>query len=154
MLRDVLKVAIGDLGELIGHHHFLGQAEKEQQQPAQHVVGRRALPMVEIAEEFARAHDGPGHQLREERNEQRVIDGIGDRFLFLAVDIDHVRHALERVKADSQRKNDAEREGVLRPVQQVRDVGGEEIVVLEEAEQAEIGGQADRRARLCASVAS
>ncbi len=101
--------------------------------------------MVEIAEEFACAHDGAGHQLREERNEQRVIDGIGDRFLFPAVNIDHVRHALEGVEADSQGKNDAEREGVRRLVEQWSDVGGEEIVVLEEAEQSEIGGQADHQ---------
>src|ERR1700733_4026719 len=146
LLGDVLKVAIGNLRELISHHHFLGQAEEQEQQAAQHVIGRRALPVVKIAEEFARAHDGPGHQLREERNKQRVIDGIGNRLLFLAVNIDHVRHALESMKADSQGKNDAEREGSLRAVQQVGDVRGEEIVVLEEAEQSEIGGQAcDKR---------
>ena len=44
--------------------------------------------------------------------------GLRDRFLFPAVNIDHVGHALEGVKADSQGKNDAEREGVRRLVEQ------------------------------------
>ena len=95
--------------------------------------------MVQIAEELPRPHDRSGHQLREERNEQRIVDRIGDRLLLPAVHIDHVRHALKRVEADAQRQDDAEREDVGGPVQQVRDIGGEEIVVLEKAEQAEIG---------------
>ncbi len=99
--------------------------------------------MVKVAEKFARAHNRPGHQLREEGNEQRIIDGIGDGFLFPAVHIDHVRHALEGVEADSQGKNNAERERAGGLVKKMRNVGGEEIVVLEEAEQPEIGRQAD-----------
>ena len=47
------------------------------------------------------------------------------------------------MKADAQWKNDAERERVRRPVQQLRDVGSEEIVVLEEAQQPEVGRETD-----------
>ncbi len=101
--------------------------------------------MIEVAEKFARADDRAGHQLREKRNEQRVVDWIRDRLLLVAVDVDHVGHALERVKADAERKNDAQRERVRRLVEQVRDIGGEEIVVLEETEQPEIGGETDHQ---------
>src|ERR1700692_3580587 len=98
--------------------------------------------MIEIAEELPGADDGAGHQLREEGYEERVVDGIDDRFLFAAINIDDVGHALERVKANAQWEDDAEGERAFRLAEQVRDIGGEEVVVLKKAEQPEIRRQA------------
>ncbi len=91
---------------------------------------------------MARAHDGSGHQLREERDVERVIDDVGDDFLLAAVDIDHVGHALEGVEADAHRQDDVQRERIEWPGHHPRQIAGQEIVVLEEAEKTEVGGQA------------
>src|SRR5579864_7994316 len=103
--------------------------------------------MVEIAEEFAGAYDGSGHQLREEGDEQGVVEWIADGFLLAAVDVDDVGHALKGMEADAQGQNDGEREGVRLQAQQVNQIVGQEIVVLEEAEESEVAAEAGDQER-------
>ena len=93
---------------------FLVSPRCEQENAARNVARLREGSSIEIREEIARAHDGSGDQLREEADEERVIDGIADGLLLAAIDIHHVRDALEGVEADAQRQYDIEPERMRR----------------------------------------
>src|ERR1019366_9161850 len=87
-------------------------------------------------------------QLREEADEQRIVHRLAYRALSAAVDIHHVGHALEDVEADAEREYDLQEERVRGPPQDQRHIGRQEIVVLEEAQKPEVGGQAENQHRL------
>jgi len=140
MRGRIAEESVGDARELVGDGELLEQAENHQQGAAQNFPRVGRVPIVKIGEEMARAHDGAGHQLREERDVERVIDDVGDDFLLAAVDIDHVGHALEGVEADAHRQDDVQRERIEWPGHHPRQIAGQEIVVLEEAEKTEVGG--------------
>ena len=97
------KEIVGEARELVGDGEFLEQAEDHQQGAAQNLPRIGRAPMVKIGEEMLCAHNRAGHQLREERDVEGVIDDVRDGFLLAAVDIDHVGHALKGVEADAHR---------------------------------------------------
>src|ERR1035438_9152913 len=109
--------------------------------------GRRRLPVEKIVKEIARANDGPGYQLREEADEQRIVDGIAHGLLFAAIYIHHVRHALKSVETDAQGQHDIQKERMRGLVQHPRQVAAQKIVELEEAEKAEVRAQAQDQDR-------
>ena len=92
------------------------------------------FPVEIVREKFFRAHDGPGDQLREECNEERVVDVAANRGLFFTIDVDYVRHALKGVEADAEREDDCERF-------EVKDFA-REVGVFEIAEETEVRAQA------------
>ena len=103
------EVTVGDESELIRADQLLDEAGQDHGTAALPFFGGGRTPVEVIEEEFAGAHDRPGDQLREERDEERVIHIAADGGLFAAIDIDHIRDALESVEADAERKDDMQR---------------------------------------------
>ena len=106
---------------------------------------------VELREELARAHD----RARDEVREEREVDGElaeRDRPEVAAVDVDDVAEGLEREERDADRQRHLEhRVGDVagrRPPSRVLQRRDEEVVVLEEAEDAEVAGHRDDEQRL------
>ena len=84
-------------------------AGKDRRKASLPFLARRRTP-VEVVEKNSRgAHDGPGHQLRKERHEERVIDITGNGGLFAAIYIDYIRNTLKCMEADSERQDNIER---------------------------------------------
>src|SRR5258707_891110 len=71
MRARMTEVRVSDLRELIGERHFLSESEQHQQHAAKLLFGLRRRPCVQVLEEFPRAHDRSGDQLREEGKECR-----------------------------------------------------------------------------------
>ena len=153
MLAPHCRNTVGDLRELVRHDRFLGQAQHQHQQAVRGFLGGGPAPGVQVGEKFAGADNRAGHQLRKKRNKERVIDGIGDRGLFPAVDVDHIGHALERMETDAQRQDDAQREGIGRTMQKQRNVLRKEVIVFEKSQQPEVGREADDQRGLAMRLA-
>jgi hypothetical protein len=136
------EIVVSHAREWVGESHLLSEPERQQKQAARHILAARRIPMEQIAKEIPGANDGSGHQLREEADEQRVVDGIADGALLAPVNIHHVRHALKGVEADAERQHDVQPEGSWRASEQGGQDAGEEIVILEKAEESQVGGKA------------
>ena len=108
------EVGVRQARKLVGDDQFLHQPENHQPDAKQLLSGIRCAPMIQVPKEVVRAHDRAGHQLREKRYVQRVVDDVGNRLLLAAIHVDHVRHALEGVEADAHRQNDGERPSIGR----------------------------------------
>ena len=139
------KVLVGHQRELVREHQFLDESRQDHGHAVLPFRARRSFPVPEVVEEFARAHDRPGHQLREERHEQRVVDVTGHHGLFAAINIDHVRDALERMKADAERQDDVERVHRGAGMENVNPGLAREVRVLEPAEHPDVRGQTDQQ---------
>jgi len=99
----------------------------------------------ELGQELLGAHDGPRHQLREEGHEGRELEEAVLRLEAPSVDVDRVAQRLERVEADPDGQDDAQRQRIDAPAELRRERAqavGEEVEVLEEAQQAEVRRQA------------
>ena len=57
MSGDVSEIVVGHLCELVGKGHLLGESERHQEDAARDVVGGGRLPVPQVAEEIAGAHD-------------------------------------------------------------------------------------------------
>src|SRR5262249_20163448 len=139
---DVPEIGVRDLGELVGEGHLLREPKEDEQEAVLYLASRWRSPREEVREELAGADDGTGHELREERDEEAVVEEAPDGSLLASVHVNHVGHALERVEADAEWQNDREEERVSRLARQERHVRGQEVVVLEEAEEAQVRAQA------------
>src|SRR4051812_7581932 len=95
--------------------------------------------------------DGSRDELRKKHDIQRVDAEVGLRRLPASVHLDHVAQALEHMKRESQRQRNLQNHQRVMPVDQlgeVRDIGVEEIEVLEEKENADVGKDADEKEEL------
>ncbi len=139
--------------------HQVGQADLERQAVDEK---REALADLDRApglgfralrRKVAVAQDRSGDQVRKEGHVQAVVEQAlryGDA---PAVDVDHVRQALEGVKRNADRQQDAERHRLevdAEHVQQIDRGVGKELRVLEEAERAQV--DRDRRGENRAAV--
>ncbi|TMA55453.1 MAG: hypothetical protein E6J75_11910 [Deltaproteobacteria bacterium] len=93
------------------------------------------------------AKPSSGDEVREEADEEReVAQVVGGRGV-AAVDVHRVAHRLEGVEADPGRQQDAEQADVdlldAERVQEVDEAPDEEVAVLEEAEDRQVGDHAD-----------
>ncbi len=143
----VVPDRVGGGRERIREHHLLHEAEHDQRDRVRDLLPRQALGMVEFVEELAGAHDRAGHQLREERDEQSVVEQAAARLEFAAVHVDGVAHALECVERDADRQQHIDGAEVQRTAGCCRDVvgaGDHEIRVLEEGKHAQVADHADR----------
>ena len=118
----------------------------------------RYAPLVELLEvepprrgdlrqQRGRPHDRAGDQVREERDERRELHEVARRRDLAAIDVDDVAHRLERVERDADRQRDLQvpqRDRQPRPGQGLVQALGEEVVVLEVPEQAQVQGHAQR----------
>src|SRR5258708_32917131 len=87
VLGDVAEIVVSQARKWVGESHLLGEPQREQKQAARHILAARRTPVEQIAKEIPGANDGSGHQLREEANEQSVVDRIADGALLPADNI-------------------------------------------------------------------
>ena len=130
-------------GRGVGHDHFLEQPPRD----LVAAVGKRrrvgAVLLAELRQQRDGALDGPGHELREKADVQRVDAEVALGLHLPAVHVDDVAQRLERID-DVQRKI-AHRE--RHRAQQRRDALAEEIEVLEEEQAREAQAHAAREPR-------
>ena len=103
--------------------------------------------MQHLGQQVGGAHDRARDEVGEEADEEREVpEVVGGRGVS-AVDVDRVAHRLEGVEADPGREEDAERAHVdlldAERVQEVHEAADEEVAVLEEAEDRQVGDHAD-----------
>ena len=106
----------------------------------------RPLVRRQLLQEVPGSDDRSRHQLREEGDEKGEVSKIAGRAKCPPVDVERVGHRLERVEADADREDDPERSrrhGHAEVGHQVHELGDEEVGVLEDAEHAQVRGQAD-----------
>ncbi|MBF8293173.1 MAG: hypothetical protein HW392_2000 [Steroidobacteraceae bacterium] len=117
------------------------ETERHQAEPPQHLVSICLLRLIELRHELGRPDDRARDQVREEGDEQRVVQWRLDRLRPPQVYIERVGHRHECVERDADRQHDmpgrrhvfdAERGHQRLPVVQ------HEITVLEEPDEAEI----------------
>ena len=149
---ELEKDHVRDRREVVGEHHLLEDADQHEEQSFGGVARAAVARLDHLGQERRRAHDGSRDQMREEADEEREVPQVLRGRRFPAVDIDRVAHRLERVEADAGRQNDAEQAHVdvldADRVQQADQAAEEEVAVLEEAEDRQIGDHADREERL------
>ena len=75
--------------------------------------------------------DGSGHQLREERDEGEESDDVFRGFNLAAIHIDAVTEGLEGVETDAHGQNHFQQKPVRGDVEQLGELGDEEVIVLE-----------------------
>ena len=110
-------------------------------------TGLEGRPIVsgQLGQEIPGPHDGPGHQLGEEADKQSEVKQARCRDHDPTVDVDGVRHRLERVEADAHREDDPQWPGRhVHPeaAQQVHELVDEEPGVLEDGKHPQVGTQA------------
>jgi hypothetical protein len=104
--RDGAKIRIGCRRELIGDGHLLEETKADARESVTYVVGARRSPRIELAEEKPRSYDRPGEQLREKSEIEGVVERLADRAHPATIDVDEIRNALERVKANPDRNEE------------------------------------------------
>jgi hypothetical protein len=112
-------------------------------------LASREIPSSrEVRQQMAGALDRTCHEQRNDGNRRHELQGIGDRGQAAAGDVDRVGEFLERVEAEPRREDDLQRGRAQFYIEQrevVDQRGHEEVVVLEEAQDAEIDDETDRQ---------
>src|SRR5690606_18406869 len=136
-LADVDREAVGD-------DELLEEPPRHQLEPVEDAAPVPRLALVELREEVLAPLDGPRHELREEAHVEREVAEVPLGLLPPPVDVDGVRHRLERVERDPYREQQrrhahgpAPREGEQRV-----EALAEEPEVLEGEEEPEVRHQA------------
>lgn len=87
------------------------------------------------------AFDGAGNQQREKTDKNRIVDKAPDRFLFAAVNIDHITHSVECIERDAhrQRNFDQYRAGMKSDlIQQPLGFKRKEVIILEDTQHQQV----------------
>ena len=127
-------------GQLLEHAH---QEELDSQ------VRPRPAPVLaaaDLRQEVARPHDRPGHQVREERDEQQEVRQAPFGPCLAAVDVDGVVDRLERVERDPHREDHPQNRERGLPAAGAHCLlqrAQEEVGILEVCQKAQIAGDAD-----------
>ncbi len=140
---------VGGRGDDVGDEDLLAEADDEAADAVGEVVDRHRAPRQLIGE-IAIPDDRAGDELREQQQVQRGVHRTLLRDRVAAVDVDDVRDRVEGVERDPDRQQharDDDRVGAERQEQGV-DVVGEEVRVLEDAEDDEIDGDGEGEHRL------
>ena len=142
--RGGVEDRVRDLAARIGQQDLFRQAEAEERDAARE-AGQRVLALLQLRGDVGEAEDRAGDELREHRDEASKIDEVADRARLAPVHIDGVAHRVKRVEANTERKDDLEREieskvGQSERGHQRRPAFGGEIEILKEAEQAQVRG--------------
>ena len=91
-----------------------------------------------MRQQIRRPLDGAGHQLREERYEGEEGNDVLGRLNLAAIDIDGIRKRLECVERDADGKYHLEQKPIGGNVEQLRELGDKEVVVLEDGQNQQI----------------
>ena len=129
-------------GEEARHHHLLEQARHDQPEGAGRLDAPGVGALAQLGQELGGPHDRAGHEVREEREVDGEVEQP-DRFQVVPVGVDHVAHRLEREERDADGQDDLQQRRRDLDAELVEPVGhrvDEEVVVLEVAEDADVGG--------------
>ncbi len=144
------KHLVRDHADVVGDHELLEETPDHQVEAAGRLRHREAPRLFDLRQQIRRALDRPGHQVREERDEDGDIEQAPARADLAPEHVDRVAHRLERVERDPHRQEDAQHRqadvhagGGEHDVQVV----DEEIEILEEAQHPEVRDDADGHER-------
>ena len=140
------EAGVGDRRERIRDKHLFHETDREQERAGGEVGPLRTLVrrVRELRHHLAVMQDRAGEQVREERDEKRVVGK--ERFLrFAPIDVDQISDLSEREKADAQRQREMKER--RRIADQVRRVDEEEVGVFEYPEQCKIRRDSERQHR-------
>ena len=125
-------------GAVVGNHHFLEQAPKD----LAHAVNGGGVVetafLLELRQEVRGTLDGARHQLREEADVGEERHGVVGGAHAATIDIDGVGQRLECVERDADRQDEVQQKGIGLKSKQLRELADEEVVVLEQGEDAEV----------------
>ena len=146
------KARLHGHAERVRDDDLLEQAQRERVEARGEVVEVEAavLRVRELRHDLAVEHDGARDQLREERDEERVVEDVVARHRAL-VAVNHIGELLEGEERDAQRQRHVvEREREAKRAVHVRD---EEVVILEVEQHAEVEGEAQQHQRQADALA-
>src|SRR5665647_1410853 len=127
--------------QVVGDQYLLGQAAEDEDEGAAGVDAVRVARRAQLRQEVAGTGDRTREQVREERHVDAEVQRRG-RGQLPAVDIDGVGEHAEDEERDAHRQKDAkegERSAEADAAEQVVQVDGEEVDVLEVAQRREVG---------------
>src|SRR6185436_2218725 len=135
----------------VGNHHLLEQAPGHELQAVHHALVVKRMFRVELGEEVLGPLDGAGNQLRIKHHVKRIDDEVPFSFVVAAIDLDGVAHGLKGMKRQAYGKNDRQGRNCVVQPKRLRGSGHiviEEIEVLEERQDANVGDDAQRQEAL------
>ena len=133
-------VVVPELAEAVCDEHLLRHADHEALDAGGELVNAAGTE-VELVRNVLVAHDGARDELREERDKGAEADIVALHVRVAAVDVYRVGHRLEGIERDAYRQGDAQRLDVDKRQEAKR--LGDEVVVLEKAEQGQVDDHVD-----------
>jgi predicted nucleic acid-binding Zn-ribbon protein len=76
---DVVDAFDDRAEEAVRQHDFLEEAERHERESEAQLLGARAVRLLELRHELGRPHDGARDEMREERDEERVVEEVPRR---------------------------------------------------------------------------
>ena len=146
MIRWICEDGIGKRGHIVSDDDFLEQADQDQRDPAVEIVPVEIMLRLQLRQHVALALDGARDQLREEAAVHREEQKIPGWRRGAPVDVNGVADALERMKRETQRQNDAPTwlvETNAQDAERVNDGDGKKQQIFVIGEHAERDGDAD-----------
>ena len=148
LVRVIRKHLVHIHGTIVGHHYLLEQAPKD----LAHTVNSGVvieLPLLqELRQKVRCSLNGAGHQLREKRDEGEESDDVPGRLYLAPINVDGITQGLEGVERDSDRQNHFQQQSIRGDVEQLRELGDEEVVIFEQGKDTKIQDDIERRPKL------
>jgi hypothetical protein len=147
--REARRVdAVDEQRDVVGDEHLLRVAPHHQPDAVLHLLARDPARVRHLGQQVRGALDRPGHQLREEGDEECEVEEARAGLEPAAVDVDRVGERLEGVEGDADRQHDLQRDRARRDTEAGEQRGEalcEEAEVLEDEEHAEARAEADQQ---------
>ena len=123
---------------IVGHHDLLEQAPKNLPHPVNGSVVVELALLQELRQKIRRPLDGARHQLGEERDEGEEGNDVRRRLNLAAIHVDGIGKCLEGVERDADGKYHLEQQPVRGDVEKLRELGDEEVVILEDGQNQQV----------------
>src|SRR5581483_10395813 len=141
---------VREQGHAVGNGEFLEQAHQEVLSTQLQSSPVPAFDLVRLRQEIPGANDWSRHQVWEERDEQHKVREILLGHNAATIDVNRVVDRLEGVEGDADRQDNFEQRDVVgnsHGVEAASQRFQEEVRILEVAEQAQIGDEANQEQR-------
>ena len=125
-------------GAIIGHHYLLEQAPQDLPHPISSGVEMELAFFQKLRQKVSRTLDGACHQLREKRDESKKGNNIFRRLNLATIDIDGITQRLESVERYAYGKYNLQQQTIRGNVEQLRKLGDEKVVILENGQNQEV----------------
>ena len=99
----IAKSHIHNRGQIVGKDHFLKKTISHEAQAIPNPHPRHRTVFRELVEQVFGPHNGPCHQLGEQRAVSEKMPNVAGRAQFSSVDINGITHGLEGVKTNANR---------------------------------------------------